>query len=94
MKRVVPVLAAACLTAASLAACGGGGMADNSSMNPDSAMNPPTVTPTAKTNFTTFTAKLIGSQSETEEPLAVAPTDFYFPDDDNATAFAAVVPAT
>ena len=57
-------------------------------------MNPPTATPAAKTNFTTFTEKLIGSQSETEEPQAVAPTDFYFPDDDNATAFAAVVPAT
>jgi len=56
-------------------------------------MNPPTATPAAKTNFTTFTEKLIGSQSETEEPLAVAPTDFYFPDDDNEAAFAAVVPA-
>jgi len=60
-------------------------------MNADSNMNPPT--PTAKINFTTFTEKLISSQSETEEPLAVAPTDFYFPDDDNAAAFAAVVPA-
>ena len=56
-------------------------------------MNPPTATPAAKTNFTTFTEKLIGSQSETEEPQAVAPTDFYFPDDDNEAAFAAVVPA-
>lgn len=89
MRRVVPVL-----MATGLAACGGGGMSDNSTMNSDSAMNPPTVTPTAKTNFTTFTEKLIGSQSETEEPRAVAPTDFYFPDDDNAAAFAAVVPAT
>jgi hypothetical protein len=80
--------------ATGLAACGGGGMSDNGTVNPDSAMTPPTVTPTAKTNFTTFTEKLIGSQSETEEPLAVAPTDFYFPDDDNAAAFAAVVPAT
>jgi hypothetical protein len=68
-------------------------MTDVGTMNPGSAMNSPTVTPTAKTNFTTFTEKLIGSQSETEEPLAVAPTDFYFPDDDNAAAFAAVVPA-
>ena len=56
-------------------------------------MNPPTATPAAKTNFTTFTEKLIGSQSETEEPVVVAPTDFYFPDDDNEAAFAAVVPA-
>jgi len=56
-------------------------------------MNPPTATPAAKTNFTTFTEKLIGSQSETEEPQAVAPADFYFPDDDNEAAFAAVVPA-
>lgn len=88
MKRVVAVL-----MATGLAACGGGGMSDNSAVNPDSAMIPPTVTPTAKTNFTTFTEKLIGSQSETEEPLAVAPTDFYFPDDDNEAAFAAVVPA-
>jgi len=89
MKRLVAVL-----MATGLAACGGGGMSDNSTLNPDSAMNPPTVTPTAKTNFTTFTEKLIGSQSETGEPQAVAPTDFYFPDDDNAAAFAAVVPAT
>jgi len=89
MKRLVPVLTAACL-----AACGGGGMSDNTTVNPDSTMNPATATPAAKTNFTTFTAKLIGSQSETEEPLAVAPTDFYFPDDDNEAAFAAVVPAT
>jgi hypothetical protein len=62
-------------------------MADNSTMNP------PTATPAAKINFTTFTEKLISSQSETEEPLAVAPTDFSFADDDNQAAFAAVVPA-
>jgi hypothetical protein len=88
MKRLVPVLTAACL-----AACGGPGMSDNSTMNPDSTMNPPTATSAAKTNFTTFTEKLISRQSETDEPLAVAPTDFSFPDDDNAAAFAAVVPA-
>ena len=88
MKRLVPVLTAACL-----AACAGGDMADGSAMNPGSTTNPPTATPTAKTNFTTFTEKLVGSQSETDEPLAVAPTDFSFPDDDNAAAFAAVVPA-
>ena len=88
MKRLVPVLTAACL-----AACGGGGMSDNSTMNPDSTMNPPTATPAAKTNFTTFTERLIGRQSEIEEPLAIASTDFYFPDDDNEAAFAAVVPA-
>jgi hypothetical protein len=88
MRWVVPVL-----MAAGLAACGGGDMSDNSAMIPDSTMNPPTVTPTAKTDFTTFTEKLIGDQSETEEPLAVASTDFYFPDDDNEAAFAAVVPA-
>ena len=88
MKRLVPMLAAACL-----GACGGGGVSDTSATNPDSAMNPPTVTATAKINFTTFTEKLISSQSETEEPLAVAPTDFYFPDDDNEAAFAAVLPA-
>ena len=82
MKRLVPILTVVCL-----AACGGGGMSDNSTMNP------PTATPAAKTNFTTFTEKLISRQSETEEPLAVAPADFYFPDDDNAAAFAAVVPA-
>jgi hypothetical protein len=82
MKRLVPVLTAACL-----AACGGGDMSDNSTMNS------PMVTPAAKTNFTTFTEKLIGSQSETEEPLTVARTDFYFPDDDNEAAFAAVMPA-
>jgi len=68
-------------------------MSDNSAMNPDSTMTPPTVTPTAKTDFTTFTEKLIGDQSETGEPLAVASPDFYFPDDDNEAAFAAVVPA-
>jgi hypothetical protein len=89
MRRVVPVL-----MATGLAACGGAGVSDNSTMNPDSAMNPPTATPAAKTNFTSFTEKLISSQSETEEPLAVAPADFYFPDDDNAAAFTAVVPAT
>jgi hypothetical protein len=81
MKRLVPALTAACL-----AACGGGDMSDSSTMNP------PTVTPAAKTNFTIFTEKLISSQSETEEPLGVAHTDFYFPDDDNEAAFAAVVP--
>jgi hypothetical protein len=88
MKRVLPVL-----MATGLAACGGGGMSDSSTMNPDSAMSPPTAAPAAKTNFTTFTEKLISGQSETAEPLAVAPADFYFPDDDNAAAFAAVVPA-
>ena len=82
MKRLVPVL-----MAASLAACGGGDMSDTSTMNP------PTVTPAAKISFTTFTEKLISSRSETEEPLAVAPTDFSFSDDDNEAAFAAVVPA-
>jgi len=82
MKALVPVLAAACLVA-----CGGGDMSDQTTMTP------PTVTPAAKTNFTTFTEKLISTQSETEEPMAVARTDFYFPDDDNETAFAAVVPA-
>ena len=88
MKPLVPMLTAVCL-----AACGGGGMSGDSTMNPDSTMIPPTATPAAKTNFTTFTEKLISRQSETEEPLAVAPTDFYFPDDDNEAAFAAVVPA-
>jgi len=88
MKRLVPVLTAACLTA-----CGGGGMSDSSAVNTDSTMNPPAATPAAKTNFTTFTEKLISRQPETEEPLAVAPADFYFPDDDNEAAFAAVVPA-
>jgi hypothetical protein len=82
MKGLLPVLMAACL-----AACGGGDMADNSTMNP------PTVTPAAKISFTTFTEKLVSRQSETEEPLAVAPTDFSFADDDNQAAFAAVVPA-
>ena len=82
MMRVVPVL-----MAAGLAACGGGEMSDNS------AMNPPTAMPAAKISFTTFTEKLISSQSETAEPLAVAPTDFSFSDDDNEAAFAAVVPA-
>jgi hypothetical protein len=82
MKRLVPVLTVACL-----AACGGGGMSDNG------AMNPPMVRPAAKTSFTSFTERLISSQSETEEPLAVASTDFSFPDDDNQAAFAAIVPA-
>ena len=89
MKRVVPVL-----MATGLAACGGPGMSDNSTMNPDSTMNPPTATSAAKTNFTTFTEKLISTRSETEEPLAVASADFSFADDDNQAAFAAVVPAT
>ena len=82
MKWVLPVL-----MAASLAACGGGDMSDNTTMNP------PMVTPAAKISFTTFTEKLISSHSETAEPVAVAPTDFSFADDDNAAAFAAVVPA-
>jgi len=82
MKALVPVLTAACLVA-----CGGGGMSDQTTMTP------PTATPAAKTNFTTFTERLISTQSETAEPMAVARTDFYFPDDDNETAFAAVVPA-
>ena len=88
MKRLVPMLTASCL-----AACGGGGMSDTSTVNPDSTMNPPTTTSAAKINFTTFTEKLISSQSETAEPVAVAGTEFYFPDDDNEAAFAAVVPA-
>lgn len=88
MRGVVAVLTATCL-----AACGGGGTSDNSTMSPDSTMNSPAAMPTAKIDFTTFTEKLISSQSETEEPLAVAQTDFYFPDDDNEAAFAAVVPA-
>jgi len=82
MNRLTPVLMAVCL-----AGCGGGGMSD------DSSMNPPMATPAAKTSFTSFTERLISSQSESEEPLAVASTDFYFPDDDNEAAFAAVVPA-
>ena len=43
MKWVLPVL-----MAASLAACGGGDMSDNTTMNP------PMVTPAAKISFTTF----------------------------------------
>jgi hypothetical protein len=82
MKALVPML-----TAAGLVACGGGDMSDQTTMTP------PMVTPAAKTNFTAFTEKLISTQSETEEPMAVERTDFYFPDDDNETAFAAVVPA-
>jgi hypothetical protein len=82
MKGVAPVLMAGCL-----AACGGADMSDNGSMNPATA------TSAAKADFTTFTEKLIRSQSETGEPVAVAAADFYFPDDDNESAFAAVVPA-
>ena len=82
MKALLPVL-----MAAALAACGGGDMSDNTTMNP------PTMTPAAKISFTAFTQKLISRQSETEEPLSVAPTDFSFADDDNEAAFAAVVPA-
>jgi hypothetical protein len=82
MKRVVPVL-----MAAGLAACGGGEVADNSTMNPRMVM------PAAKISFTSFTEKLISTRSETEEPLAVASADFSFADDDNQAAFAAVVPA-
>jgi hypothetical protein len=79
---LVPVL-----MAGGLAACGGGEMSDNSSLSP------PMMTPAARISFTSFTEKLISSRSETEEPLAVAPTDFSFADDDNPAAFAAVVPA-
>lgn len=75
------------LMAAGLGACGGGEMADNSTLSP------PMVTPAAKISFTTFTEKLVSSRSETEEPLAVAPADFSFADDDNQAAFAALVPA-
>ena len=82
MMRVLPVL-----MAAGLAACGGGEMSDNS------AMNPPTAMPAAKISFTGFTEKLISTHSETGEPLAVAPAQFSFADDDNQAAFAAVVPA-
>jgi hypothetical protein len=42
MKRVLWVL-----MATGLAACGGGGMSDSSTMNPDSAMSPPTAAPAA-----------------------------------------------
>jgi hypothetical protein len=82
MKSLVPVL-----LVAGLAACGGGEMSDNS------AMNPATVMPAAKISFTGFTEKLISTHSETGEPLAVAPAEFSFADDDNQAAFAAVVPA-
>jgi hypothetical protein len=82
MKRVVPVL-----MATGLAACGGGEVSDNGTMNP------PMVMPAAKMSFTSFTEKLISTHSETEEPLAIAPADFSFADDDNQAAFAAVVPA-
>ncbi len=86
MKPLLPLL-----MAASLAACGGGEMADNTATD-NTATNPPAAA-AASINFTAFTEKLISSRSETEEPLAVAPTDFAFPDDDNEAAFAAVVPA-
>ncbi|HKD54536.1 MAG TPA: hypothetical protein VKB72_09995 [Steroidobacteraceae bacterium] len=82
MRPLAPVLMAACL-----GACGGGDMSENS------AISPPTAMAAAKTSFTAFTEKLIGSQSETAEPLAVALADFSFADDDNEAAFAAVVPA-
>ena len=97
MKWEVPVLMAACL-----AACGGGDMTGSSttgssttgsSTTGSSATNTPTAPPAARKDFTTFTEKLIGSQSDTGEPLAVASTDFYFPDDNNEAAFAAVMPA-
>jgi hypothetical protein len=80
MKPLVPLL-----LAVSLAACGGGEMSDNTAMNPPAAA-------AARINFTAFTEKLISTRSETGEPVAVAPTDFAFPDDDDEAAFAAVVP--
>jgi len=97
MKALIPLMIAACL-----AACGGGDTSGDSTMNPASATgtantsaaaNAPTATTAGMTDFTTFTEKLMSDQSNTEQPLAVAPANFYFPDNNNESAFAAVMPA-
>ncbi len=86
MKRVVPLLAAT----ACLAACGGGGVSSPTGPAPVAvAPSPPT-----GVDFTAFTKSVLSSQSDTAMPVAVAATEFVFPDNDNPTAFAAVLPGT
>lgn len=86
MKRVVPLLVAT----ACLAACGGAG----TSM--PTAQAPVAVAPTPPTgvDFTAFTKAVVSGQSDTAMPVAVTAAEFVFPDNDNPTAFAAVLPGT
>jgi hypothetical protein len=76
-------LLAMMLAGACLSACGG------------SSMSEPVAPPAQPSaiNFTAFTEKLLGVQSDTAQPTPVTTAQFTFPDNDNPQAFAGVLPA-
>jgi hypothetical protein len=84
MKGLLAML----LATSCLAACGGGG----SGMGPEPG--PATPAQTAKVDFTAFTKELLRAQSDSAQPSPVTTAQFEFADNDNALAFAAVLPAT
>ncbi|HEY0767955.1 MAG TPA: hypothetical protein VGD47_08350 [Steroidobacteraceae bacterium] len=83
MSRLVALL----LASACLAGCGGG---TTSTTAPPAAATPP-ASPTS-VDFTAFTKELLSNQSDSAEPVPVTATQFLFPDNDNPTAFADVLP--
>ena len=85
MKRAVPLLVAT----ACLAACGGGTSSPTAQAPVAVAPSPPT-----GVDFTAFTKSVVSGQSDTAVPMAVTAAEFVFPDNDNPTAFAAVLPGT
>jgi outer membrane PBP1 activator LpoA protein len=79
MRRLIlPLLATACLSA-----CGGDSMSGTTqSMPPAQPM---------AVDFTAFSVQLLKSESDTAQPLTVNAAQFVFPDNDNLSAFAAVL---
>ena len=85
MNRVVPLLVAT----ACLAACGGG--TPSTQAPAPVAVTPP---PVANVNFTAFTKNVLTVKSETAVPVTISAAEFAFPDNDNPSAFATVLPGT
>jgi hypothetical protein len=83
MKGLLAML----LATSCLAACGGG-----AGMGPEPG--PATPAQSAKVDFTAFTKELLRVQSDSAQPSPVTTAQFEFADNDNALAFAAVLPAT
>ena len=84
-RSLVIVVMSACL-----AACSGG--ASMSDSHP-SAVSAASAT-TDNVDFTEFTKTLVASRPDTTDPVPVASNEFVFPDNDNPTAFAAVLTGT
>jgi hypothetical protein len=76
--------------AACLAGCGGGSGGGSASVSSPSAGSA-TSAVTEKVDFTAFTAALVASRPNGTDPVPVTSSEFTFPDDNNPTAFSAVL---